>query len=147
MRKYVFLILLNSYAIISVAQSPKETIHGFFKAFNEDNGEKLESYFADKTSMVSTFKDKNDSTIVSFEKVEVFLNAFGNKQGNTWREDVSNIKVDIDGDFAQAWFDYQFYLNDKLNHCGVDAFQMIRVNTEWKIVHLADTRRKDNCRE
>jgi hypothetical protein len=41
--------------------------------------------------------------------------------------------------------DYSFYLGDKFSHCGVDAFLLARDGTEWKVVSLADTRRRQGC--
>jgi hypothetical protein len=53
--------------------------------------------------------------------------------------------VQIDGDFAQVWCDYAFYTDNTFSHCGIDAFQLHKGKDGWKIFHLADTRRKDNC--
>jgi hypothetical protein len=55
------------------------------------------------------------------------------------------MKIQIDGDFAQAWCDYAFYVGHRFNHCGIDAFHLIREKDGWKIFHLADTRRKEGC--
>ena len=127
---------------ITYSQTPEEVIKGFFQAFNAGDSKKLQSYFAEQTSMYSVFKDRNDSTIIKYEKVSDFIHAFSNQGENKWKEEIFNINVEQDGDLAQAWLDYKFYLNGKLNHCGVDAFQLAKIKSEWKIVHLADTRRR-----
>lgn len=52
----------------------------------------------------------------------------------------------MDGDFAQVWAKYAFYLGRQFSHCGVDAFHLVRnAQDEWKIFHLADTRQKEGC--
>ncbi len=38
-----------------------------------------------------------------------------------------------------------FYFQGKFSHCGVNSFQMVKENGEWKIQYIIDTRRKDNC--
>jgi len=37
------------------------------------------------------------------------------------------------------------YYQGKLSHCGVNSFSMALEGEEWKIVSLADSRRKNNC--
>ena len=55
-------------------------------------------------------------------------------------------KIQIDGNMAQAWAPYAFYVGKKFSHCGVDAFQLFKsTDGVWRIFHLADTRQKDGC--
>jgi len=45
-----------------------------------------------------------------------------------------------------VWASYAFYLGKKFNHCGVDAFHLVKSEDgEWKIFHLADTGQKEGC--
>ncbi|HNA01067.1 MAG TPA: hypothetical protein PLN49_09415, partial [Ferruginibacter sp.] len=53
--------------------------------------------------------------------------------------------VRVDGALAIAWTPYKFYFNGKFSHCGVNSFQLVRFNGEWKIQYLIDTRRKAGC--
>jgi hypothetical protein len=53
--------------------------------------------------------------------------------------------VKVDGAMAIAWTPYQFYYNGNFSHCGVNMFQLIRMDGQWKINFLIDTRRKENC--
>lgn len=52
----------------------------------------------------------------------------------------SDIKVDLP--LAQAWVEYEFYINNRISHKGVDAFQFIKTAEGWKIIQLCDTRKK-----
>jgi hypothetical protein len=51
----------------------------------------------------------------------------------------------IDAGVAAVWTPYEFYYEGKFSHCGVDSWQMMKVQGEWKITQLTDTRRKTNC--
>lgn len=53
--------------------------------------------------------------------------------------------VQVSGDIATVWVDYWFYLGERFSHCGVDAFVLARQNGEWKILSVADTRRREGC--
>jgi hypothetical protein len=52
-------------------------------------------------------------------------------------------EVSVDAPLATAWTPYEFYIGDKLNHCGVNAFQLWKSADGWKILHIVDTRRKE----
>jgi hypothetical protein len=43
---------------------------------------------------------------------------------------------------ANVWTPYEFYINEKLSHIGVNSFTLLLENNIWKIVHIIDTRRK-----
>ena len=55
--------------------------------------------------------------------------------------------VQVDGTLASVWAEYTFYAGERLSHCGVDAFHLVRTPAGWKIVSLVDTRRSDSCPE
>jgi hypothetical protein len=50
-----------------------------------------------------------------------------------------------DGDLAEVWASYAFYIGKTFSHCGVDSFQLLKEETGWKIIHLNYTRRKNDC--
>jgi hypothetical protein len=53
--------------------------------------------------------------------------------------------IKIDGPLAVAWTPYKFYYEGKFSHCGVNSFQLVRLNGAWKIQYLIDTRRRTGC--
>jgi hypothetical protein len=76
--------------------------------------------------------------------------AFGNAiasapAGDVWNERIFDPEVRIDGDVAQVWAYYTFHRNKTFSHCGVDAFMLLKVGSEWKITQLADSRRTAGC--
>jgi hypothetical protein len=65
--------------------------------------------------------------------------------GDVWNERIYDPEVRIDGNVAQVWAYYTFHRNTTFNHCGVDAFMLVKVGTTWKITQLADSRRTEGC--
>jgi hypothetical protein len=51
----------------------------------------------------------------------------------------------VDGNLAMVWAYYEFDTGDKFSHCGVDSFQLGRTDAGWKILLLADSRRRPGC--
>ena len=63
-----------------------------------------------------------------------------------FREEITGYNINIDGTMANAWTDYKFWLKDELSHCGVNSFQLINYDGDWRIIYIIDTRRKADCR-
>ena len=57
-------------------------------------------------------------------------------------ERITNYDIKIDDPLASVWAEYEFYIDGKLSHKGVDAFQLFKSNAGWKIIQICDTRRK-----
>ena len=60
-------------------------------------------------------------------------------------ERIKNPVVKVDGALASVWAEYAFYLGDQFSHCGVDTFHLVKTADGWKIIDLADTRRREGC--
>ena len=52
--------------------------------------------------------------------------------------------VRIDNDLAVVWAPFDFLVDGKVDHCGTDLFNLVRVDGKWMIASVADTGTK-NC--
>jgi hypothetical protein len=124
----------------------KEVISRLFLGMQKGDSAMVHGTFAKEVSLITTFRDKNnDPKLVREASIDDFLKAVGTPHPETWYEETWGLVIQIDGDFAQGWCDYAFYIGDKFSHCGIDAFQFFKGKDGWKIVHLADTRRTAGC--
>jgi hypothetical protein len=67
----------------------------------------------------------------AFSNEEYFAELQGWKQ--KMRERIWNPDVRIDGLIATVRAPYDFWIDGKLNHCGIDAFDLIKTEEGWKI--------------
>ncbi len=75
--------------------------------------------------------------------IDGFVKQIGSLPANIQLEErVLSYEIRIDGNMATAWTPYELYVNGKRQHCGVDAFQLYKTENGWKIISIADTRRK-----
>jgi hypothetical protein len=81
---------------------------------------------------------------VSVETTDGWLSAVA-RGTEPYDERIRNPVVKVDGGLASVWVDYAFYVGERFSHCGVDAFHLVRTPEGWRIVDLADTRRKEGC--
>ena len=79
------------------------------------------------------------------ESVEGLIRSIGTPRTVVFDEQLSNIRTMIDGSLASVWADYKFFRGTTLSHCGVDHFLLVKEGGSWKIIELADTRRRENC--
>ena len=47
--------------------------------------------------------------------------------------------VRIDNDLAMVWAPFDFLVDGKVDHCGTDLFNLVRVDGKWMIASVADT--------
>jgi hypothetical protein len=88
---------------------------------------------------------RSGTVSVTVESPEAWLAGVARATGPMLDERITSAVVKVDGALASVWASYTFYLGERLSHCGVDAFHLVRLPSGWKIIDLADTRRRENC--
>lgn len=152
-KSLITIILALSLTTLLQAQTPDEkqvtdVVNNLFKAMQTNDTVLFKSVFADQVTMATVAKNREGKLALERETgIRDFLKAIAkpNPRG-AFNEEIWNMKVQLDGDFAQLWCDYAFYLGNTFSHCGVDAFHLVRTADGWKIFHLADTRRREGCK-
>lgn len=151
MKYFLILLTVLFFTRNSRAQtaedSVKAVISKMFTAMKNADGAMLQSCFSDSIIFQTIGRNKEGQLIVRTEKAAGFVNQVSQATPGSYDERISFDVVRIDGPLAIAWTPYHFYLNGKFNHCGVNSFQLIRFNGEWKIQYLVDTRRRQGCGE
>lgn len=129
----------------SAEDSVKAVVNQLFTAMKEVNVEKLKDAFAD-SAVLQTIRRKQDGTFfVVNEKVDGFAAQIGNAKKDSLDERIEFAVVSIDGPLASVWTPYKFYYAGNFSHCGVNSFQLVKINNQWKIQFLIDTRRRQGC--
>lgn len=150
--KSIYFILFALASVPAFSQSANEDaaimepITRLFTGMNKGDSALVRSAFAKEITMATVLKDKSGNTVVRRElSLAGFLKAVGTPHAEAWSEPIWDTKIERDGNFAQVWTRYAFYLGKKFSHCGVDAFQLVNDGGGWRIIHLADTRQTAGC--
>ena len=53
--------------------------------------------------------------------------------------------VMIRGPIAVVWGEYEFLINGRFSHCGVDSIDLVKVDGDWKIANWMWTVEKKGC--
>ena len=122
----------------------ESVIEQLFNAMREGDSTAARAVFHDEARLMSTNETK-DGTQIHSEKIAGFIEAIGTPHDQLWDERISNLVIQVDGVLAQAWMDYEFYVDDNFSHCGVNAMQFVYEKESWKMIQIMDTRRRKNC--
>lgn len=138
--KKIFFLLISSF---SFAQNTSEkeiikSIENLFNAMKSADSLGVKNAFSG-SAMMQTF-GKNQE--IRTDKVKDFAKQVGASQAGDLDERFTISKILVDGNMASVWVPYQFYYKGNFSHCGVNSFQLAKINNEWKIQYIIDTRRK-----
>ena len=70
---------------------------------------------------------------------EAFAERVGKPGKAQIEERIHDPLVRIDNDLAVVWAPFDFLVDGKVDHCGTDLFNMVRVDGRWMIASVADT--------
>ncbi len=149
MRRFLSLLVIV-FCVQAQAQTDEKAeilkvVNQVFEAMRTSDSTLLKEAFVEKPATYTIFNTKTSETRFIVDDFRNFINAVGKPKEDVWNEPIWAEKVEIDGPMASVWVEYAFYVNDKFSHCGVDAFQLVKLDGKWKIFHLADTRRRASC--
>ncbi len=128
----------DSAAVLRVAES-------VFDAMRKRDTVMLKAAFAPDARLTTAAAARDGTPRISSEKLESFVSALAQPSADVWDEKTFKPEVRVDGNLATVWMEYDFYAGTRFSHCGVDAFQLAKFAEGWKIVALADTRRREGC--
>lgn len=142
----VLTILLSNPAFCQVEEAAvKQTITNMFDGMRRSDTALLRSAFASDAIMQTVVKNREGKVSIRTEPVDSFVHFVSKPHTETYDERIAFETVKVDGDLAIAWTPYKFYLGDKFSHCGVNSFQLVKLNGQWKIQYIIDTRRRLGC--
>jgi hypothetical protein len=138
-------LLLVSVAGVCSAQSSDEkdvvaTVQKLFDAMAAHNSDAARAVTVPEGRLFSA----NDEGKVSSQTLEEFAGRLSAAKAQML-ERVWNPKVFIRGRIAHLWAEYDFHLNGKFHHCGVDSIALVKSADGWKITAIEDTRETSGC--
>jgi uncharacterized protein (TIGR02246 family) len=145
----MFLLPVGVFA--QAAPSAAETdvlavVNRLIEGLNKGDSALARSTFHPKARLITVDLQRAEGTAPRIEEsAEAFIQSLGRPRNQVFEEKLSNVKVMIDRALASVWADYTFHIGTRLNHCGADHFLLVKEAGAWKIIELADTRRREGC--
>lgn len=157
MKNILLLILfLSSHLFVFAQQSPEEQsvvlpIQQLFEGMSKKDTVLLHQAFYNNARLATTGTDQTgtDQKGVAFfreESIPKFIQSIGAAPAELQLEErLLGYTIQIDDHLAIVRTPYEFYLNGKFSHCGVNVFELFHTPKGWKITSIIDTRKKENC--
>lgn len=139
----VVLALTSTVQAQTTEDSVKTTINRLFEGMKNADTVLLKSAFTDDPILQTVATNKKKQVYIKTDKFKDFVKFIGDQKVGKADERVEFETIRIDGPLAMVWAPYQFYYKGKFHHCGVNSFQLVWIDNNWKIQYLIDTRRKD----
>lgn len=150
--RIITIIVVLLVSNISMSQNSEElevknTVIKFFDAFHKQDSIAIKEIVSKNVILQTIGKNKDGVTKLRDEDFSSFLKSIvAIPKDKKFEEKLLDFKIKVDGDMANAWTPYEFYFDGKFSHCGVNSFQMVRLEDSWKIIYLIDTRRRGDCK-
>jgi hypothetical protein len=142
----VTIIALSIWAFAQKADDKAAVLSLVNKLFDEMAAANATGILATGTAenqLVAVQKMKDGKTRISAINGEQFTKFF-TKPGAV-KEVMYAPKVEVSGDWAMVWGRYVFFANEKLSHCGINQFNLVRTDPGWKIANGASTIDPGDC--
>ena len=157
MRKLFSCVVLFALGTLGYAQGPnpsneeakakiKQVVETFFDGFHKQDSTIIKSTVADEIVLQTTGRNPEGKTIFKTEEFPKFLKSIvGIPETTKFEEKLTSFSIQVDRTMANAWVGYEFWVNGEFSHCGINSFQFINFDGEWKIIYRIDTRGKEGC--
>ena len=122
-------------------------VFALFDGMREKDAEKILSGFAAGAVLRGTgFTEEGEPRLAGAQTIEDFAERIS--QASVYvDEQIWEPSIQIHDNLAVVVVKYALYVDEAFSHCGVDAMHMFNGPDGWKIFHLADTRRTEDCWE
>ncbi|MFT4033600.1 MAG: nuclear transport factor 2 family protein [Siphonobacter sp.] len=143
----IFILLTCLITIPAFAQKEEETavravVDRLFEGMAKHDSTIVRSVFHPTARLQSATMNKEKQPVLQSESIDKFVKSIGSIPANVSIEErLTGYEIRVDDRLATAWTSYEFYLNGKLSHTGVDAFQLYKTDQGWKIIQISDTRK------
>ncbi|MEN8376649.1 MAG: nuclear transport factor 2 family protein [Gemmatimonadota bacterium] len=104
----------------------------------------IRAAFVENGGLTGPGRAQDGSVVIRTTTVDEFVTTIGNFE-RVIDEPLFDVEVRIDGPLATVWAEYDVFMDGDFSHCGVDAFQLVQLADGWKILTIADTRRRQGC--
>jgi len=150
MKKYIVVFaLLCSFGVSAQADEQmavQKTIEDFFAGFHAQDSMKIKATVSEGVVMQRISEKEDGTGELRTDDFHKFLKGIVSiPKDRKFEEKITSYDIKIDGAMANAWTGFEFWMDGKLSHCGVNSFQLYNDGTGWKIFYLVDVGRNKGC--
>jgi hypothetical protein len=117
-------------------------VKSMFEALAKGDTAAMRSYFHADGRIIQT-GTREGAPFNRVNPLNAFLQSIGGAvaAGKKLEERIFDPEVKIDDNLGHVWSRYEFLVDGKQSHCGVDSYHLVRTTGGWKIIEIVDTQR------
>ena len=145
MRILLVLLILVPFSVLSQKAEKKEVrkvIDLLFDGMRKGDSAQVRTVFLPGATLNTSSVNSKGQARLHRDSISGFLDAIGTPHKEIWDERILSCEIRIDENLATVWTEYAFYIDNVYSHEGVNAFQLVKLDGQWKILTITDTRRK-----
>jgi hypothetical protein len=142
-----FCVFLFGVSIFGQTVEKKTIVDIVQKMFDEmanHNPSGILDLWQKEGTLAAVIKTKEGKTMIRTLTPESFSKNFAVKR-NELKELMYKPKVEVFNDFAMLWSRYVFFTDNKISHCGVNSFHLVKTENGWKIANASTTIEPNGC--
>jgi hypothetical protein len=122
----------------------REIVNQFFESLNKQDTVLYKEivFMEGQILSINNITESSGMSVRSFRDDMATFNS-----DEVWEEIPLSYDIKIHKGIAMAWVPYEFRVNGKFTHCGIDIFTLRETNEGWKIINTSYTKYVDGCNE
>lgn len=120
-------------------------IDGFMTALRTKDTTAMNQHVDSLTRITLIRPARDGGTRVVVLTAAQFIHAVTQPNQPPVDEPIRNPVVQVSGDLATVWAEYQVRRDTTVTHCGFDAFHLARRDGRWKLLNISDTFQQTGC--
>lgn len=136
-------LLAATLSLAPAEDAVLDVVQRFFDTISEKDVETARELLLTDGQFVS-IRTVDGKRVVRASSTRNFLDGLARSEGE-WLERMWDPEVKVQGDLATVWTPYDFHVDGVFSHCGVDAFDLIRIDGAWRITAGSYTVEREDC--
>ncbi|AWW75719.1 hypothetical protein CD351_14900 [Erythrobacter sp. KY5] len=125
------------------AASPEAAVTAFMTAFDAQDADAMRAMVVEGVS-VTVIEEREGSDRVRAVPLATLIENIGSSP-NDLEEPIYGLRWLEMGSVATVMAEYEFLIDGERSHCGTNAFNLVRVDGDWKIAGIAYSHIEDDC--
>jgi tricorn protease-like protein len=137
-------VLKTSAQGLSSHEQIQRTVDLFVEGLNNNDTLVIRKVIDPNLGLLTVFHD-GKKNILAAETVDMMMESIAKPKTKLYREEQDQCIIETNNVLASVWCKYVFYEENKILHCGINAYQLYKTKKGWKIIQITDSRQSFNC--
>lgn len=145
MRKLLLFVFFVSFQSLMAQEAEiRQSIQTFFEGIHSRDSLKINSVSDENLVLQTVVLSPRRNKLVVTKAADFKRYVATIPKETKFEEKLLSFTIKVDEDMAHVWIPFEFYINEKLTHRGVNSIQLFKDKEKgiWKIIYCGDSKIK-----